>query len=797
MTSGGYQVNGRGPRPAMVLTTMAGLLALVSMSCHDADQPTAPVQVNSARPHRIDPGKGLTQADSGAKRPISGLVTSIVDPRLGSLLRAADQWRQSRGPERTVIDQVYLVPDLASFLDVIATWDERSFFPILIDDPACTLPFLRAFRPARVVRIVAKARTGRAPSEESVAATDMHALWTAAQRAVARAWTGESVPDGRLPPAHRVPSNLGPTPPGLVLSNPESPMLAGAVALAAGRFQPLVRLDPITRYSNSGEPSVGSRFKSFRDVLSLAEARGFAHMIEARAATITGTYDRLGDHCDFLTLAGDWPYRYSNDAEGGVVRGEHALDDLIGRLLETNEGGLALSRSRWAFTGRLLGNPAASVYCAMCSLFLQPDTALLWDTYSGGRIWSDYRMTEAAGTLGRLWPRSIRPVHRSGADASLAAWHQVFDPVNRFGWIMVNSSGGAPRQFSIPGGGGIPADLPRGRPTAVSIIHSFSAADPFDPSTLAGRWLENGAYVYYGSMNEPYLHAFRCPKLVAELVAVEMPLSAALRQGEHESFGRPWRLVYLGDPLYQFRQDSAGARQSRVAPRPDQTALSVRGHWTAHEITSEAQPLDHRANESTRLQWCLTAAIGGFCHKEDAATPGNSPGQSVEELEGWESILIKIDRAQLAPPLKPVFDELVTDTLLHAGDQKRLLDWLLRIPPPECSPRIGRTIETVAMSRLANLAGSQSITPALDLWDELIRRPWPNDQAFPAQFTQRLGALVDANPKPARELYRQRLVEAKRFLSLNPQRSPCVDLVNDELKRLDTTPARVTDRVSP
>src|SRR5271157_3305246 len=142
--------------------------------------------------------------------------------------------------------------------------------------------------------------------------------------------------------------------------------------------------------------------------------------------------------------------------------------------------------------------------------------------------------------------------------------------------------GGHPASFRSRGGGGIPADLPRGRPTAVSIIHSFSAADPFDPSTLAGRWLENGAYVYYGSMNEPYLHAFRCPKLVAELVAVEMPLSAALRQGEHELFGRPWRLVYLGDPLYQFRQDSSGARQSRVAPRVGQTAISVHGHWTAH-----------------------------------------------------------------------------------------------------------------------------------------------------------------------------------------------------------------------
>src|SRR5271166_234618 len=183
MTSGGYQVNGRGPGPAMVLTTMAGLFALVSVSCHDADHPTAPVQVNSARRYRIDPGKGLMRTDSGTNRPISGLVTSILDPRLESLLRAADQWRQLRGPERTVIDQVCLVPDLASFLEVIGTWDEHSFYPILIDDPACTLPFLRAFRPARVVRIVAEAGSGKAPSEESVAATDLQALWMAAQRA--------------------------------------------------------------------------------------------------------------------------------------------------------------------------------------------------------------------------------------------------------------------------------------------------------------------------------------------------------------------------------------------------------------------------------------------------------------------------------------------------------------------------------------------------------------------------------------------------------------------------------------
>jgi hypothetical protein len=39
MSSGGYQVNGRGPGLAMVLTTMAGLFALesASVSSHDAD----------------------------------------------------------------------------------------------------------------------------------------------------------------------------------------------------------------------------------------------------------------------------------------------------------------------------------------------------------------------------------------------------------------------------------------------------------------------------------------------------------------------------------------------------------------------------------------------------------------------------------------------------------------------------------------------------------------------------------------------------------------------------------------
>ena len=775
MTTGRYRANVRRLKLIIAATLMAGALGLVTLSCHHTEQPQAPLQVSSARPGPGNSGTGSTRPDSAATPHSAGFISSILDPRLGSLLRAGDRWTRSRGPERTVVDQVVLVPDMDSFLELIGTWDEHQYFPVLIDDPAWTLPFLRAFRPACVVRIAGLPTAGKEAARQTLAVSDEDALWKAAQRAVAKAWTEDMVPVDQLPPANLVPSSLSPTPPGLVISNPRSPMLAGAVALAAGRFQPLVRLDPVTRDSLSREPSGGSRFKTFSDVFSLTEARKFGRLIEALAATITGSYNRLGDRCDFLTLAGDWPYRYFNDEESGILRGEHALDDLIGRSLETNEGGLARSRSRWAFTGRLLGDPAASVYRAMCSLFLLPDSALLWNTYNREGNWSAYRMTDAASTLVRFWPRAMPPVHHAGPGASLSAWHQTFDPVNRFGWIVVNSSG-APRQFSIPGGSGIPADLPRGQPTVVSIIHSFSAANPLDLSTLAGRWLDNGAYVYFGAMNEPYLHAFRCPKLVTELASTEMPLSAVLRQGQDEFFDRPWHLVYLGDPLFQFRQNSVGLRHQRLAPERVEAGLSFPGRWTVTEITAKAQPLDHHADEAMRLRWCLAAAIRNLCQ----------PGDPVPS-EIWTSVLLKIDRQQLDPRLKPVLDELVTDTLLNAGRADTLLDRLLRIPPASCSPRNLRTIEFAAIHRLAMLAASHSVPPALDLWDRLIRRPWPSAE-FPTQFTHRLGAVVDASPRPARELYRQRLLKAQNSLPRGEPHSPCVDLVDAELKRLGTSP---------
>src|SRR5262249_60764650 len=109
----------------------------------------------------------------------------------------------------------------------------------------------------------------------------------------------------------------------------------------------------------------------------------------------------------------------------------------------------------------------------------------------------------AAHLLGRARAVPGGVFYAAGQAAGLANWHRVMDPWNRFGLIWVNSTG-EPTDFSIAGGPGRPADVPGGCPAAVVLIHSFSAADPADPATIAGRWLTQGAFVYFGSVNQPY-----------------------------------------------------------------------------------------------------------------------------------------------------------------------------------------------------------------------------------------------------------------------------------------------------
>lgn len=629
--------------------------------------------------------------------------------------RAAVAWEARGGPRRRVVDQVCLVPDLPTFLEAVASWDAGHFFPVLLEDAEFTFKFLRAFRPARVVRYPGPARP-----------IPPGGNWEAAVAAVGRSWKLPGQDGTETPAGDAVPLGLGPTPPAVVVSAPDSPTLAAAVALAAGRFQPMIRWEP-------APPAAGP--------VTAEQAEALARDLEARVSARIPAYDRLGDACDFLTLAGDYPYRY--EARVAFQPGSAAFDDLVGR---TGPDG-----TRWAFAGRLLGDPTAGVYRAMCSLFLQPASALLFNGYSEeDPPWSSYTMRTAAVRLGQLLPTEQRAGPRQ---ASLEGWHRAFDPENRAGLVLINSSG-HPAVFNLPGGEGRTADVPMTVPAAVLVIHSFSATDPADPQTLSGRWLANGAFVYFGAMNEPFLQSFRPPAQVADRIAAGWPLSAALRTSPQEAgpFGLPWRLVYLGDPLYRLEPEAA--RVPRVAGE----AVSS---WPSYR---ETPPPAADADDFTRLTWALKAAILDGRQGAGRTAP-----------PALLHVLLSIRRERLAPNHRALFDPLLADVLFHARRLRDLRDRLARIPSAERTPALGRWLETARMIDLHRALAARAWPAAVAAWDELVRSGPPADSI--ARITGLVAALADSPAR--RQAWRARLRGALRDV----RQTPGADTVAAELQR--------------
>ncbi|MHC5538663.1 hypothetical protein ACYOEI_10615, partial [Singulisphaera rosea] len=528
--------------------------------------------------------------------------------------------------------------------------------------------------------------------------------------------------------------------PGVVLSSPGSPMLAGAVALAAGRFQPLMRWDVSKIYS---------------DELSQEDALALALALEEKVAKLIPKYARLGDECDFLTLAGDWPYRYKvqgdfTDPNLPVRRfseqhgGPFAFDDLIGRSADR--------RSRWAFTGRLLGDAKTSLYRAMCSLFLEPKSALLVNTYDEkDRSFSAYSMSKAATRLESLFPTT----HRSGDRANLSGWHQAFDPINRHGLVLINSHG-MPTQFHVTGGTATTSDVPLSVPAAVAMIHSFSAANPVDESTIAARWLANGAFVYFGSMNEPALNAFRTPDAVAGLLNEVLPLGAALRQTIAEGFGEPWRLLYIGDPLYRVR---SRGDDDRINPESWATVAS----WPRY---AEMPPLQGNETDDVKLNWAVRTSVARFVATAKPTSLGDLAG-----------VLRSIHRESLSAQRLPYYDALLADTLIAANRPTELAERLASIPVSARSPDVRRILEACQILCLQRDASTRNFLRASEIWTEVVRsRP---SREYLELVTSRVGPLVDT--RPLRERWRVQLLAAEKAL----KDTSAAEVVSAERKRVE------------
>jgi hypothetical protein len=313
------------------------------------------------------------------------------------------------------------------------------------------------------------------------------------------------------------------------------------------------------------------------------------------------------------------------------------------------------------------------VYQAMCSLFLQPESALLFNGYDdASEPWSAYRMDRALARLKAVLPT----VERSGMErAGLGGWHRAFDPINRHGLVLINSSGSG-NVFSTRAGNGETKDVPMSVPAALIVIHSFSATDPDDPGMIAARWLRNGAFFYFGSLNEPFLQSFRTPTLVADLLAEGLPIGAVVRKLMEEDpwFATPWRLHVLGDPLY--RLDPESAKAPRVEGWAPLEGLPAYG---------EEAPPPVSAPDLARLHWALKSAIV-------QARAGDRVDRRLRT--GWEGVMLSIDRSAVGSDrAKGVYDDLLADLVTFARPGLPWRERVEAIPADERSGALARSVE--------------------------------------------------------------------------------------------------------
>ncbi len=468
--------------------------------------------------------------------PLQGAIFPLL---LLTLLAALP--RSVGASERQVADRVVICFDEASFLREITAWDDERFWPVLLWDSGLVPKFIEAFRPGQVLL----AEYAPKPGVSKQACLD----------AVADAWGVER--GGKAASTRLLLDALearGSLPRGAVLLSESSPELLGGTALAAGRFHIPLFLE--TEEKQRARVALEKAELCRSAVAELLDGCGIAYR------------EPSGD-LDFLVVANDMPFGYV-PSDPRTHPGGYTLDDLLAR------GG---DSKRWAATGRLVGGPARSVYMAMCAFFLQPDRGLFFSRYTtqGQGAFAFYSPKEAPALLGRFFPAdAVRH-----PDATLAKWREIQWPEgNRSGFLHVNSSGGA-ANWSTSKGNASFFDVPETVPAVVHYTHSGSAAQPFNSDSIAGRWLENGAFIYFGSYAEPYLTAFVPPDELARRVVAGMPLGAAMRhpysgkgwaerqmkKDDPESRVRfnvsaPWKLAYFGDPSYRL----TGINPKRLEP---------------------------------------------------------------------------------------------------------------------------------------------------------------------------------------------------------------------------------------
>ena len=414
------------------------------------------------------------------------------------------------------IDRLVLVPDRATFLAAIEQWSLKGRWPILIEDQQYTPMFIRRFHPSQVIRLPAVAKP--LPMEQK--------LRQRLQEATAMAWSpnkGESL--------SQTWKRVGWQPPGVVVTWEGDPAWPAAVSLAADRGQPLVFLDADLDSPNGTlNPAQWQMLQN--NVQQAVEQTGYA-------------YAGLGDQIDTVTIVRQMAVKYQNTEKAKELL---AVTDGLAR----HPNG-----KRWAIVGWIYGSSERALFQAMCSIFLPQETALLYNSYPKDGVWGQYTMAQTAHQFSKV---GFDVKHIQRPQAGIRNWRDFTKGGLNFDLIFVNTKGGS-SDFDLGDGTASVEDVPPlNIPAAVHFIHSWSAVTPDDPKTVAGRWLEHGAYAYVGSVDEPYLQAFVTPQLLVKRLQILTPFLIAARQIQ----APPWKITTIGDPLMTILKfpPSLGTSQS-------------------------------------------------------------------------------------------------------------------------------------------------------------------------------------------------------------------------------------------
>lgn len=407
-----------------------------------------------------------------------------------------------------------IVRDVGAFLHIIGEWSPMRRFPILLDDGTDEARdniarFTRGFAPQSII----------IPDGDSPALEGPQAIPSAADAAINAAWDTGS-PEALLAYWTKV----GWAPPGIVITAADDPAWPAAVALAAGRGQRIAWID-----APAGDPN---------SVLAADALRTLDGAIRSALAATPHTWRAIGDDIDAITICANTPARC------GDPKAPLALTDALGRHPDGE---------RYAWAGQVIGDSQHAIYRAMCSLFIPPRSAWLFDGYEADFA-PPYSTNPAAEVLTSTGFAVI-----NDAPGPIATWRRRAAAISAGsespGFIHANSSG-HPSSFTLIGGRAHTADIPAlPAPAIVHFIHSFSAKLPASDATIAGRWLANGCYAYIGAVDEPLLGAFRTPDKLARRLLVGMPLAAAIRTDDSRE--PVWKITLLGDPLTTFPANPA------------------------------------------------------------------------------------------------------------------------------------------------------------------------------------------------------------------------------------------------